>query len=63
MKTRYIFEFTSEYVKRPVRNSDNEKLEKQPAKISVQIPEGMYELKEMLSKHAEKHVRCVVENP
>jgi hypothetical protein len=61
-KTRYVFEFTSEYVKRNVRNSDNEKLER-PARIVMEIPEGMYELKDMLSEYAEKHIRCVAENP
>jgi len=59
----YVFEFTSEYVKRPVRNSDNEKLERQPAKVSAEIPKGMYQLHEMLTKYAQEHVRCITENP
>ena len=59
----YVFEFTSEYVKRPVRNSDNERLEREPASISVTIPKEMYQLHEMLAQYAEKHVRCVAENP
>lgn len=63
MKTAYYFEFTSEYVKRNVRNSDNEKLERKPASISVTIPKGMYQLHKMLLQHAEEHVRCITENP
>ena len=62
----YVFEFTSSYVKRDVRDSDDEReilKERKAAAISVELPDSMKSLHELLSQHVEKHVRCVLENP
>lgn len=62
----YVFEFSSEYVKRPVRNSDDDRellKNRKAALITVEVSDTMKSLHTLLAEHAEKHVRCVVENP
>jgi hypothetical protein len=59
----YIFEFTSEYIKKPVRNSDEDReLLRKPAIISVKPDKKSIKLHNMLFKYAEEHVRCIAEN-
>lgn len=60
----YTFEFTSEYVKKPVRNSDEDRQVLRERKTAIiEVSPAMEQVHQLLLKHAEEHVRCVAENP